>query len=126
MTRFVASRTSPRISPTTARSWWRPSCPPFLHRLRNDQYVDAEAIGVDEVRLDVARHDTVTQMLEESHVSLSRSGVRLNPIVTRYAWPNELDLMAHIAGLRLEERLGGWSRGPFTSTSTSHVSVYGR
>src|SRR5947199_3309295 len=42
--------------------------PNFLYRLRNYQYVDAEAIGVDEVRLDVARHDPVTQQLDESHV----------------------------------------------------------
>jgi SAM-dependent methyltransferase len=95
-------------------------------RLRQDQYVDAEAIGVDEVRLDVARHDPVTQRLEESHVHLSRKGVRLYPIVTRYAWPSALDLMARIAGLRLKDRWAGWNREPFTSTSSTHVSVYGR
>jgi SAM-dependent methyltransferase len=100
--------------------------PSFLYRLRNDQYVDAEAIGVDEVRLDVARHDAVNQTLVESHVSLSSEGVRLNPIVTRYAWPSELDLMARIAGLSLKERWGGWSREPFTAASERHVSVYGR
>jgi SAM-dependent methyltransferase len=100
--------------------------PGFLYRLRDDQYVDAEAIGVDEVRLDVARHDPVKQLLIESHVSLSREGVRLNPIVTRYAWPSELDLMARIAGLRLKERWGSWTREPFTSTSSNCVSVYGR
>ena len=48
--------------------------PAFLYRLRNDQYVDAEAIGVDEVRLDVLRHDPAKQMLDESHVSLSSTG----------------------------------------------------
>jgi hypothetical protein len=100
--------------------------PAFLNRLRNDQYVDAEAIGVDEVRLDVGRHDLVTQRLEESHVSLSREGVRLNPVVTRYAWPSELDLMARIAGLRLKDRWAGWSREPFNAASSTHVSVYGR
>ena len=100
--------------------------PDFLYRLRDHQYVDAEAVEVDEVRLDVARHDPVTQLLEESHVSLSREGVRLNPIVTRYAWPSELDLMARIAGLRLKERWGGWDRSPLTSTSGYVVSVYGR
>jgi len=71
--------------------------PAFLYRLRDDQYVDAEAIEVDEVRLDLLRHDPATQMLEESHVSLSQTGVRLNPVVQRYAWPSELDLMARIA-----------------------------
>ncbi len=100
--------------------------PDFLYRLRDHQYVDAEAIEVDAVRLDVARHDPVTQLLEESHVTLSREGVRLNPIVTRYAWPSELDLMARIAGLRLKERWDDWSRRPYTATGSTVVSVYGR
>ncbi|GAC1522154.1 MAG: class I SAM-dependent methyltransferase [Chloroflexota bacterium] len=100
--------------------------PTFLTRLRDDQYVDAEGIGVDTVQLDVGRHDPVAQRLEESHVVLSGDGVRLYPIVTRYAWPSELDLMARIAGLRLTDRWGGWSREPFTAASRNHVSVYGR
>lgn len=100
--------------------------PTFLHQLRGNQYVDAEAIGVDEVRLDVLRHDPARQMLEESHVSLSAEGVRLNPVVQRYAWPSELDLMAQMAGLRLKERWGGWHREPFQASSAAHVSVYGR
>jgi SAM-dependent methyltransferase len=100
--------------------------PSFLYRLREGQYVEAEGIDLDAVRLDVGRHDPVTQRLDESHVVLSPEGVRLFPVVSRYAWPNELDLMARIAGLRLKERWAGWSREPFTSTSGSHVSVYGR
>ena len=100
--------------------------PGYLLRLRDNQYVDAEHIDVDEVRLDVGRHDPVTQMLEESHVSLSPAGIQLFPIVARYAWPSELDLMARIAGLRLQNRWGGWQHEPFTAASTRHVSVYGR
>jgi hypothetical protein len=100
--------------------------PSYLTRLRSDQYVDAEAIGVDAVTLDVGRHDPVKQLLEESHLVLTREGVRLFPIVCRYAWPSELDLMARIAGLRLKDRYGGWNREPFTSTSSMHISVYGR
>jgi SAM-dependent methyltransferase len=100
--------------------------PTFLHRLRNNQYVDTEAIEVDEVRLDLLCHDPATQMVEESHVSLSRAGVRLNPVVQRYAWPSELDLMARIAGLHRKGRWGGWEREPFDSSSGAHVSVYGR
>jgi hypothetical protein len=42
----------------------------------------------------------------------------------RYAWPAELDLMARVAGMRLEHRWGGWSEEPFTALSSSHVSVY--
>jgi SAM-dependent methyltransferase len=100
--------------------------PDWLYGLRGHQYVEAEAIEVAEVRLDVARHDPVTQLLEESHVILSRDSVRVNPIVTRYAWPSELDLMARIAGLRVKERWGGWDRRPYAADSPTVVSVYGR
>lgn len=102
------------------------STPSSLHRLRDHQYVDAEAIGVDWVRLDVGRHDPLTQLLDETHVTLSADGVRLAPVVTRYVWPSEMDLMARLAGLRLHNRWGGWMRQPFTATSKRHVSVYGR
>jgi len=100
--------------------------PTYLHRLRANQYVDAEALAVDRVRLDVGRHDPVRQILDESHVSLSAAGVTVSPIVCRYAWPSELDLMARIAGLRLRERWGGWTGEPFTADSRLHVSVFGR
>jgi hypothetical protein len=100
--------------------------PTFLYQLRNNQYVDAEAVEVDEVRLDLLRHDPAAQMIEESHVSLSQAGVRLNPVVQRYAWPSELDLMAQIAGLRRKGRWGGWDREPFGANSSVHISVYGR
>jgi SAM-dependent methyltransferase len=99
--------------------------PAFLYRLRNDQHVDAESIEVDAVRLDVLRHDPAKQMLDESHVSISGTGVRLDPVVQRYAWPAELDLMARIAGLRLKERWDGWEREPFSGRGNV-VSVYGR
>ena len=100
--------------------------PADIYRLRNNQYVDAEAIGTDYVRLDVARHDPVNQLLVETHVILTSKGVRLNPIITRYAWPAELDLMARIAGLSLKERWANWNREAFTATSSNCVSVYGR
>lgn len=100
--------------------------PSIFYRLQNDQYVNAEAVMVEEVRLDVLRHDKATQMIEESHVSLSREGVHLNPVVQRYAWPCELDLMARIAGLCLKARWGGWNQEPFISSSDMHISIYGR
>ncbi|MDX1649313.1 MAG: class I SAM-dependent methyltransferase [Myxococcota bacterium] len=100
--------------------------PAFLHRLRDEQHVDAEAIETDAVRLDVLRHDPAVQRIEESHVTLSPQGVHLVPVVQRYAWPSELDLMARLAGLRLRERWGGWAGEPFDARSRAHVSVYGR
>ena len=100
--------------------------PNALMRLRDHQYVDAEEVRVGHVQLDVARYDSVTQRLDETHVSITSEGVRLAPIVTRYIWPSEMDLMARIAGLRLRERWGGWGREPFTADSRLHVSVYVR
>ncbi|MGQ0823572.1 MAG: class I SAM-dependent DNA methyltransferase [Actinomycetota bacterium] len=100
--------------------------PSFLYRLRDEQYVDAESLGVDHLVLDVGRHDPVEQRLDESHVVLSDKGVRLTPIVTRYVWPSELDLMARIAELRLEERWVGWRREPFAATGRNCISVYRR
>jgi SAM-dependent methyltransferase len=100
--------------------------PDWLYRLRNNQHVDAEAIEVAEVRLDVLRHDPLTQTIEESHVFLSAGRTRMWPVVQRYSWNSELDLMARIAGLRLQERWAGWSREPFGSASPNCISVYGR
>jgi len=42
----------------------------------------------------------------------------------RYVWPSELDLMARIAGFRLQDRWAGWDRAPFTSDSDSQVAVF--
>jgi SAM-dependent methyltransferase len=100
--------------------------PAFLHRLANSQYVETEAIEVDAVRLDVLRHDPATQVIEENHVTLTAGGIQFNPVVQRYAWPAELDLMARLGGLRLHGRWGGWRGEPFTAASLLHVSVYGR
>ena len=94
--------------------------------LRDGQYVNAETVDVDEVRLDVCRIDAVAQRLDESHVVFSPAGVHLYPVATRYAWPSELDLMARIAGLRLKERWADWNREPFTAAGNTYVSVYGR
>jgi SAM-dependent methyltransferase len=100
--------------------------PGALHTTHHDQYVEVEAIGVDEVRLDLLLDDPSTQTLEENHVTLSATGIRFNPVFQRYAWPAELDLMARIAGLRLHARYGGWQTEPFTKRSDLHVSVWGR
>jgi hypothetical protein len=69
-------------------------------------------------------YDTVTQRMDGQHFIVEDGALRPSPIELRYAWPSELDLMARIAGLRLEHRWGGWRREPFTGLSPSHVSVY--
>ena len=69
-------------------------------------------------------YDTVTQRLSGRHYDFVDGRVEANPIEMRYAWPAELDLMARLAGMRLEDRWGGWKREPFTGLSPAHVSVY--
>lgn len=69
-------------------------------------------------------HDPVARTIDVQDVELSERGARLYPVRVRYASPPELDLIARLAGLRVRERWGGWSRERFTGASTRHVSVY--
>ena len=69
-------------------------------------------------------YDVVTQGLQAMHYYFEDGKVEASPVPMRYAWPAELDLMARIAGMRLEYRWGGWLGEPFTARSSSHVSVY--
>jgi SAM-dependent methyltransferase len=69
-------------------------------------------------------YDVVTQRLSGQHYYLEDGAFRPSPIELRYAWPAELDLMARLAGMRLEQRWAGWRREPFTGLSPAHVSIY--
>ena len=80
-------------------------------------------------------HVAVDDFIDRTHLQIShsrhfvRTGTDTFREFTapfRYVWPSELDLMARIAGLRLEHRWAGWDRSPFTGDSTSHVSVWRR
>jgi hypothetical protein len=96
----------------------------FFTQLNAGQYVRTERIQVDAVRFDLLSIDAATQVLVENHVELTADGATFVPVVQRWAWPAELDLMARLAGLRLRERYGTWTRSPFTATSDNVVSVY--
>jgi hypothetical protein len=69
-------------------------------------------------------YDVVTQRFSSQHFVLAEGRVETYPVELRYAWPSELDLMARIAGLTLQDRWAGWQREPFTSLSRAHISVY--
>lgn len=88
------------------------------------QFVNAERVVADQVTLDTARYDPVTQILDENHVRISADGISLGLIGLRLAHPPEFDLMARIAGLRLRDRAAGCNGEPFTAASWRHVSVY--
>ncbi|HET8778675.1 MAG TPA: class I SAM-dependent methyltransferase [Agromyces sp.] len=64
------------------------------------------------------------QILTSHHFTRVGDSYRRGASRHRYAWPAELDLMARIAGLELEQRASDWDGSPFTSDSTKHVSVW--
>ena len=71
-------------------------------------------------------YDVVTQRFSSQHYVFEDGRLEPFPFEFRYAWPAELDLMARVAGLTLEDRWAGWGREPFTNLSRSHVSVYAK
>ena len=75
-------------------------------------------------RLSFDEYDVVTQVLYSHHYRFDGDRYELFSAPFRYVWPSELDLMARLAGMRLRERWGDWTRKPFTSESTSHISVW--
>jgi SAM-dependent methyltransferase len=74
-------------------------------------------VGIDEI-------DVATQRLVSHHYWIEGDSVEVLSPPFRYVWPSELDLMAQLAGMSLRERWAGWTREPFTSESTKHVSVW--
>jgi SAM-dependent methyltransferase len=69
--------------------------------------------------------DLVAQQCTSHHYTRAADGsVRYGAGHFRYVWPAECDLMARLAGLELETRLGDWNGTPFTEASEKHVSVW--
>jgi SAM-dependent methyltransferase len=97
---------------------------PDVTRFDRGQRLGALDVTLDEVRIEASRHDRVNQSIETQRVHLRDQGLKLYPVRVRYAWPSEMDLMARIAGLELENRWGGWNRERFDHQSQIHVSVF--
>jgi SAM-dependent methyltransferase len=79
--------------------------------------VSANHLGFDE-------YDVARQGLVSHHYWIEEGSVEVLSPPFRYVWPSELDLMAQLAGMTLRERWSSWTREPFTSESTKHVSVW--
>ncbi|WP_406148014.1 class I SAM-dependent DNA methyltransferase [Streptomyces sp. NBC_01012] len=85
----------------------------------------AVPFDVSERHLGFDTFDLVEQTLVSHHFTREDDGrYRRGASRHRYAWPAELDLMARIAGLRLERRVADWDGTPFTQNSTGHISVW--
>lgn len=97
---------------------------PDIGRFDRGQTLRTESVSATDLHIEGSRHYPLTQQVICQFALISTAGIQLLPVRLRYAWPSELDLMARIAGLRLRERWGSWSRAPLTETSRGHVSVY--
>lgn len=85
----------------------------------------AVPFDVSEHHLGFDTFDLAEQLLVSHHFTQDDDGrYRRGASRHRYAWPAELDLMARIAGLRLERRVADWDGTPFTQDSTKHISVW--
>ncbi|KND26103.1 class I SAM-dependent DNA methyltransferase [Streptomyces acidiscabies] len=85
----------------------------------------AVPFDVSEGHLGFDTFELAEQILVSHHLTREEDGrYRRGGSRHRYAWPAELDLMARIAGLELERRVGDWGGEPFTDASAKHVSVW--
>jgi SAM-dependent methyltransferase len=95
--------------------------PEVRRLLPGEQFVVGEHtqrhVGIDEI-------DTATQVGTSHHYWNAGGWIVHATTPWRYCWPAELDLMARLAGMHLVERCADWDGSPFTSDSTSHVSVW--
>ena len=97
---------------------------PDLDRFNDTNSARTLNVEMKSAWLELAQHDPTTQRVDFQRVRFSENGSKLFPLQMRYAWPQEIDLMANLAGLELEHRWGGWKQEPFTRDSKMHVSVY--
>jgi SAM-dependent methyltransferase len=85
----------------------------------------ARRLGRGFAGLVIEDHDAARQILSTTQIVIGESGqARSFPVVHRYAWPSELDLMARLTGMTLEDRWADWHRRPFDAQSTDHISVW--
>ncbi|WP_084716230.1 class I SAM-dependent methyltransferase [Saccharothrix syringae] len=96
---------------------------PELRRLPPGQRATVWHTEPGYIGLDV--YDVLRQQVVSHHFTFDEDGrARLDRSPHRYIWPDELDLMARLAGFGRESRHADWTGGEFTADSRSHVTVY--
>ena len=95
---------------------------PALQRLPPGE--TARVVTATPTHLGVEEYDLAAQIAVSRHHWLIDGEPWTLASPHRYVWPSELDLMARLAGMVLRERWSDWQRGPFTSESAAHISVW--
>jgi SAM-dependent methyltransferase len=80
--------------------------------------IDPDHVGIDTL------DDLVGQIQSSHHWRQVDDRLVQHSAPYRYVWPSELDLMARLAGMRVQDRWADWHRAPFTSDSSSQVAVF--
>lgn len=97
---------------------------PAIRRMPPGQAAVPMTMG-DDGHLVFDTYDLATQACTSHHYFHEPDGTTLYSAGNfRYIWPAECDLMAQLAGLEFEARYADWHRTPFTSDSTSHISIW--
>src|SRR3954468_13249626 len=97
---------------------------PDLQRLPPGETVRPFTVGP--TRLGFDEYDIAGQGLVSHHYRIDAGTAQRWSVPFRYVWPAELDLMAELAGMRLQNRWSGWRRGPFKSERRPPVPLRGK
>jgi SAM-dependent methyltransferase len=95
---------------------------PELQRLPFGETTHVFAAKPDHVAFE--EYDLTAQIAVSRHYWIIDGELRTFSSPHRYVWPSELDLMARLAGMTLEERWADWQGTPFSGSSRSHVSIW--
>ncbi len=100
-------------------------CPvPDRRRHDDGRHLEVLEVTEDSATIEASDFDAATQHSRTQTITFADTGIRLRPHFERYTWPDEPDLMAAAAGLRLAQRYVDWHRQPFGPDSSAHISVY--
>jgi SAM-dependent methyltransferase len=93
-------------------------------RIAKGQVINVTDLEKDNVSIACNTFDVSSQTADCQLVTISETGIKLVPIVLRYAYPAEFNLMAKLRGFELSDRWANWKKEPFTSNSGFHISIY--
>jgi len=80
--------------------------------------LDADHVGIETF------DDPVGQIAWSHHWMVVDGRLVRHSAPYRYVWPSEMDLMARLAGFRLQNRWADWHKTPFGTNSPAQVAVY--
>lgn len=98
----------------------------FVQEYAARERLSVRGVGPDSVWLTAGTLDPLEQVVRFTHLTIGTGGITAGPVTMRYIWPDELRLMAALAGLEVVEQFADWSGTPFTADSREHIAVLRR